>query len=166
MPQLLLALRCSTADVFLEPEELLTAPYFRDSNLNWTWPTGSYALAKVEVRIADQAAIVRPLDAARGSMEQGDLLDIFETEGARALSLGGFCNGFVFGIWFTAASVVLLLACHVHYALRKCRAIAKMLTERAILKDALPRDRILSGANNLLQKYALGSFVETATSGL
>ena len=35
-----------------------------------------------------------------------------------------------------------------------------MLTERAILKDALPHDRVLSGAKNLLLKYALGSFVK------
>ena len=37
-----------------------------------------------------------------------------------------------------------------------------MLTERAILKDALPHDRVLSGAKNLLLKYALCSFVKEA----
>ena len=40
-----------------------------------------------------------------------------------------------------------------------------MLTERAILKDALPHDRVLSGAKNLLLKYALGSFVKEVIVG-
>ena len=61
--------------------------------------------------------------------------------------------------------MVLLPAANVHHALRKCRAIAEMLTERAILKKALPEDRILSGAKNLLLKYALGSFVKETSSG-
>ena len=47
---------------------------------------------------------------------------------------------------------------------RKCRAIAEMLTERAILRQALPHDRVLFGAHNLFLKYALGSFVKEATS--
>ena len=40
-----------------------------------------------------------------------------------------------------------------------------MLTERAILKDALPHDRVLSGAQNLLLKYALGSLVKEVIVG-
>ena len=64
-----------------------------------------------------------------------------------------------------AAFVVLLSAFFLLFSLRKCRAIAKMLTERAILKDALPHDRVLSGAQNLLLKYALGSLVKEVMSG-
>ena len=40
-----------------------------------------------------------------------------------------------------------------------------MLTERAILRDALPHDRVLSGAKNMLQKYALGSLVKEVIVG-
>ena len=117
----------------------------------------------MQVRIVDQAAIVRPVDAAPGSTVEGDLLDIFEAEdaSAEALSLGG-C-----GMWDLVSWQVLWSSrrlCLSHLALRKCRAIAKMLTERAILKDALPHDRVLSGAKNLLLKYALGSFVKEAIS--
>ena len=64
-----------------------------------------------------------------------------------------------------AAFVVLLSAFFVLFSLRKCRAIAKMLTERAILKDALPHDRVLSGAKILLMKYALGSLVKEVIVG-
>ena len=66
---------------------------------------------------------------------------------------GSFC-GHLVGVFFFFSPILNL------FALRKCRAIAEMLTERAILKDALPHDRVLSGAKNLLLKYALGSFVK------
>ena len=108
--------------------------------------------------------MVRPVEAAPGSMGEGDLLDMFEAEdaSAEALSLGG-C-----GIWDVASWQVLWSTRRLILsllALRKCRAISKMLTERAILKDALPHERVLSGAKNLLLKYALGSFVNEAVSG-
>ena len=62
-------------------------------------------------------------------------------------------------------AVFVASAFFVQFPLRKCRAIAEMLTERAILKDALPHDRVLSGAKNLLLKYALGSFVKEVFVG-
>ena len=42
---------------------------------------------------------------------------------------------------------------------RRCRSIAEMLTERAMLQDVAPSDRVLAGAKNLLLKYALCNLV-------
>ena len=45
---------------------------------------------------------------------------------------------------------------------RRCRSIAEMLTERAMLEDVPPSDRVLTGAKNLLLKYALCNLVRQA----
>ena len=45
---------------------------------------------------------------------------------------------------------------------RRCRSIAEMLTERAMLQDVPPSDRVLAGAKNLLLKYALCNLVRQA----
>jgi len=37
----------------------------------------------------------------------------------------------------------------------RCRSITEMLTERAMLQDVAPNNRVLAGAKNLLLKYAL-----------
>ena len=98
--RLLLASRLSTADVFLEPKALSSAPRrsilanledYENSNSNRTRLATLHCRAKVQVQIVDQAAVVRPVDAAPGDMVDGDLLDMFETEdeSAEALSLGG-----------------------------------------------------------------------------
>ena len=42
---------------------------------------------------------------------------------------------------------------------RRCRSIAEMLTERAVLQDVAPNNRVLAGAKNLLLKYALCNLV-------
>ena len=42
---------------------------------------------------------------------------------------------------------------------RRCRSIAEMLTERAMLEDVAPNNRVLAGAKNLLLKYALCNLV-------
>ena len=105
----------------------------------------------MQVRLEDQAAILKPVDAERGSVLNDDLLDMLEMddESAETLSLGGLSSRF-----HGPSTQFLLSVCG--RPIRKCRAIAEMLIERAILKDALPHDRVLSGAKNLLLKYALG----------
>ena len=74
-------------------------------------------------------------------------------------------EGVAFEMWFHGSFCGPLVGFLCPVSLRKCRAIAKMLTERAILKDALPHDRVLSGAKNLLLKYALGSLVKEVIVG-
>lgn len=100
--------------------------------------------------------MVKPLEdgSTRASPDvlEGDLMDIFETENARAEKLSP-------GVVGTALcnQLQLDLKARWHAAhVRKCRVIAEMLTERAVLEGALADDRALSGAKNLLLKYALG----------
>ena len=118
----------------------------------------SFGGREVEVQIAEGAAMVKPLeDGSTGTsrdMLEGDLMDIFETENARAEKLS---PGVVGTALCNQLQLQLDLKARWHAAhVRKCRVIAEMLTERAVLEGALADDRALSGAKNPLLKYALG----------
>ena len=129
----------------------------------------------MEVQVTDRAAIVRPLEdtSTRASRDllEGDLMDIFEGENARAekLSPGSVgtsllnveldsvsCAGHSAQLLSFFQLIHRLNGMSLSSKLRKCRVIAKMLTERAVLQGVLSDDRLLSGAKSLLMKYALG----------
>jgi len=84
---------------------------------------------KVSLRVADGSALIEPLDgsinAASDHLEP-DLLSFIDAEDAKQQAKQ-----------------------------QKCWSLCEMLTERSILQDVAPSDRLISGAKTLLLKYAL-----------
>ena len=153
--------------LFLLPSDCLSMT-FQDRTL-----LSRVDACQVEVQVTDRAAIVRPLEdtSTRASRDllEGDLMDIFEGENARAEKLRpgsvgtSLLNVELDSVSCAGHSAQLLSFFQLVHGLkgmwskvRKCRVIAKMLTERAILQGVLSDDRLLSGAKSLLMKYALG----------
>eukprot|EP00434_Breviolum_minutum_P028224 symbB.v1.2.024968.t2/scaffold2399.1/size80101/4 len=92
---------------------------------------------RVQVQVVDGTAIVKQLGTDEGNdLPDLDLLSFVRVEDAKQrakqLNLGP-------GKRDTP----------------RCRSIAEMLTERAMLEDVAPNNRVLAGAKNLLLKYAL-----------
>lgn len=86
---------------------------------------------KVSLRVVDGSALIEPLqssmdsDAASDHLEP-DLLSFIDAKDAKQQAKQ-----------------------------QKCWSLSKMLTERSILQDVTPSDRVISGAKTLLLKYAL-----------